>query len=33
MADGGERLDKNTKKRDNNVPAQEDEPHIFRSEN
>jgi len=33
MADGGERLDKNTKKRDNNVPVQEDEPHIFRSEN
>ncbi len=33
MADGGERLDKNTQKRDNNVPAQEDEPNIFRSEN
>jgi hypothetical protein len=33
MADGGERLDKKTKKRDNNVPAQDDEPNIFRSEN
>ncbi len=33
MADGGERLDKNTKKRDNNEQAQDDEPNIFRSEN
>lgn len=33
MADGGERLDKKAKKRGNNVPAQDDEPNIFRSEN
>jgi hypothetical protein len=33
MADGGERLDKIVRQRDNNTPPHEDEPHIFRSEN